>query len=69
MTRPKATTRWRLIRQSGEVYRDIGTNADGTLYNPNGYPEENRACRYRRCRGTPPPAPQHSRQEGGRDTP
>jgi Family of unknown function (DUF6011) len=34
------TRRWNYIRHDGEFLYSIGWNADGTLYNPNGYPEE-----------------------------
>lgn len=30
---------WRWIRHDGTTLKDIGINPDGTLHNPNGYPE------------------------------
>ena len=33
------STHWKWIRHEGSWYNDIGWNADGTLHNPNGYPE------------------------------
>jgi hypothetical protein len=32
--------RWRWIRHEGAELLDVGTNADGTLHNPNGYPAD-----------------------------
>jgi hypothetical protein len=32
--------RWNWIRHEGVRYWDLGRNPDGTLHNPNGYPEE-----------------------------
>ena len=33
-------TRWNWIGYKGVTYRQIGHNKDGSLYNPNGYPED-----------------------------
>ena len=30
---------WRYIRRDGEQFNSIGVRTDGTLFNPNGYPE------------------------------
>jgi hypothetical protein len=32
-------SRWKWIRFEGDTLRDIGVNPDGTLHNPNGYPD------------------------------
>jgi len=32
--------RWRLVRHNGEPLFSVGINDDGTLWNPNGYPED-----------------------------
>jgi hypothetical protein len=32
-------SRWKWINHEGGALRDVGVNADGTLHNPNGYPE------------------------------
>jgi hypothetical protein len=34
------STRWKRVFHDGDRLYDIGRNADGTLHNPNGYPEE-----------------------------
>lgn len=31
---------WRYIRRDGEGFDNVGINRDGSLWNPNGYPEE-----------------------------
>jgi hypothetical protein len=33
-------TTWKWIHHDGERLRDVGILADGSLHNPNGYPEE-----------------------------
>jgi len=33
-------TRWRWVSHGGGSFHDVGVNPDGSLYNPNGYPED-----------------------------
>ncbi len=33
-------SRWKYIRYDGDVYRDLGVDQDGSVYNPHGYPED-----------------------------
>jgi hypothetical protein len=33
-------SRWKYIRSGGDVYRDLGVDKDGSVWNPNGYPED-----------------------------
>jgi hypothetical protein len=33
-------SKWKFVRHNGEVFRQVGTMPDGSLYNPNGYPED-----------------------------
>jgi hypothetical protein len=32
--------RWRCMRGGGDIFYSVGIEADGTLWNPNGYPED-----------------------------
>jgi hypothetical protein len=33
-------SRWKWVRHDGDIYRDVGVDKDGSVHNPNGYPED-----------------------------
>lgn len=33
-------SKWKWVRHEGSILLDVGVNPDGTLHNPNGYPDE-----------------------------